>query len=223
MHQPGERWLYNTSADVLGVLLSRCSGQALPTVLEQRLFQPLGMKDTSFAVPEHKLARLATSYGEDVATGTFGVLDAPLDSQWGRPPAFPSGAGGLVSTLSDFFSFAQMLLRGGKHGGERILSRAAVELMTSDQVTPTQKAAGGLSPGDFDGVGWGFGVSVITRREDFASIGTYGWDGGLGTTWSNDPRQDMIQILLTQRAWSAPKRPAVALDFATLAYQAIDD
>jgi CubicO group peptidase (beta-lactamase class C family) len=223
MHQPGERWMYNTGSDVLGILLSRCFGRSLPAFLEERLFQPLGMKDTSFAVPSQRLDRLATSYGVDVATGTVGVLDAPVDSQWGRLPAFPSGAGGLVSTLSDFFSFAQMLLRGGKHGGERILSQSAVELMTSDQLTPAQKAAGGLLPGDSDAHGWGFALSVITRREGFASVGTYGADGGLGTTWSNDPRRDMIQILLTQRAGSPLQRSAVALDFATLAYQAIDD
>ena len=140
MFQPGERWMYNTGSDALGVLISRCSGQSLPTFLEERLFQPLGMKDTGFSVPGHELDRLVVGYGLDFATRALTVIDAAEDSQWGRQPAFPSGAGGLVSTLSDFFSFAQMLLRGGKHGGERILSRAAVELMTSDQLTPAQKA-----------------------------------------------------------------------------------
>jgi CubicO group peptidase (beta-lactamase class C family) len=222
MYQPGERWMYNTGSDVLGVLISRCSGKPLPTFLEERIFQPLGMKDTSFGVPSRKLDRLTTCYGLEFASGSPGVFD-PVDGQWSREPAFPSGAAGLVSTLSDFFSFAQMLQRQGKHGSERILSRAAVELMTTDHLTVAQKASGGLSPGDFDSSGWGFGVSVVTRREDFASLGTYGWDGGLGTTWSNDPREDMILLLLTQRCWTAPTRPPVALDFATAAYQAIDD
>jgi CubicO group peptidase (beta-lactamase class C family) len=223
MYQPGERWMYNTGSDVLGVLISRCSGRALPTFFEERIFQPLGMKDTSFGVPSRKLDRLVTCYGLEFATGADGVFDPALGGQWSREPAFPSGAGGLVSTASDFFSFAQMLLRHGKHGSERLLSRATVELMTTDHLTLSQKASGGLLPGDFDGSGWGFGVSVSTRREGFASVGTYGWDGGLGTTWSNDPREDMILLLLTQRCWSAPTRPPVALDFATAAYQTIDD
>jgi CubicO group peptidase (beta-lactamase class C family) len=223
MYQPGERWMYNTGSDVLGVLLSRATGRSLPTLFEERIFQPLGMKDTSFSVPSEKLARFATSYGLESQTGAFGVFDPAVGGQWSRMPAFPSGAGGLVSTLSDFYSFARMLLRRGKHGTERLLSRASVELMTSDQLTPAQRASGGLLPGDFDASGWGFGVSVLTRREGLASVGTYGWDGGLGTTWSTDPSEDMITLLLTQRAWTAPTRPLVALDFTTAAYQAIDD
>jgi CubicO group peptidase (beta-lactamase class C family) len=223
MYQPGERWMYNTGSDVLGMLLSRATGRSLPTLLEERIFQPLGMKDTSFSVPSEKLARFATSYGLEFQTGAFGVFDPAAGGQWSREPAFPSGAAGLVSTLSDFYSFAQMLLRHGKCGTERLLSRASVELMTSDQLTPAQRASGGLLPGDFDASGWGFGVSVLTRREGLASVGTYGWDGGLGTTWSTDPSEDMIMLLLTQRTWTTPTRPPVALDFATAAYQAIDD
>lgn len=223
MYQPGERWIYNTSSDVLGVLLSRVSGRSLPALLEERIFQPLGMYDTAFSVPSEKLARFATCYGLDVQSGVFGVFDPAAGGQWSREPAFPSGAAGLVSTLSDFHSFARMLLRHGKGGTERLLSRPSVALMTSDQLTPAQRASGGLLPGDFDASGWGFGVSMLTRREGLASVGSYGWDGGLGTTWSTDPSEDMIMVLMTQRAWSTPTRSPVALDFATAAYQAIDD
>ncbi len=224
MYQPGERWLYNTGADVLGVLIARAAGQPLETFLRERLFEPLGMQDTSFSVPASKLNRLATSYWTDPETGALAVYDEAEGGQWSRPPAFPSGAAGLVSTIDDYLAFGQMLLNKGKHESRRILSRPSVELMTSDQLTPEQKTVSGLVPGDFDSHGWGFGVSVVTRRTDIAeSVGTFGWTGGLGTSWSSDPQEQMVTILLTQRAWSSPSPPTICLDFWTLAYQAIDD
>jgi CubicO group peptidase (beta-lactamase class C family) len=117
-----------------------------------------------------------------------------------------------------------MMLDKGRHGGDRILSRPSVEIMTTDHLTPEQKAMSGLNPGYFDSHGWGFGLSVITRREDAAgSLGKFGWDGGLGTSWYSDPREDMVTILMTQRMWDSPIPPQVCVDFWTLAYQAIDD
>jgi CubicO group peptidase (beta-lactamase class C family) len=117
-----------------------------------------------------------------------------------------------------------MLLGGGKHGGRRILSRPSVETMTTDQLTPSQKAVSGFWPGYFDNRGWGFGVMVITRRDQpAATAGTYGWDGGWGTIWRSDPREEMITILMTQVAWTSPNPPNICLDFWTTAYQAIDD
>jgi CubicO group peptidase (beta-lactamase class C family) len=96
--------------------------------------------------------------------------------------------------------------------------------MISDHLTPAQKTRAGLRPGYWDSHGWGFGVSVQTRRDDLArSVGSYGWDGGLGTSWCNDPAEQMITIVLTQRAWSSPTPPKVCLDFSTCAYAAIDD
>jgi CubicO group peptidase (beta-lactamase class C family) len=222
MHQPGERWMYNTGSDVLGVLIARASGQSLETFLHERLFDPLGMKDTGFSVPDASRDRLATSYWTDPASGKLTVYDEAKGSQWSRPPAFPSGAGGLVSTIDDYLAFGQMMLNRGKYGNERILSRLSVELMTTDQLTPEQKAVSGLFPGFFDSQGWGLGVSVITRRDDLAAVpGRYGWDGGLGTSWYSDPREDMVIILMTQCAWASPSPPNVS--FWTLAYQAIDD
>jgi CubicO group peptidase (beta-lactamase class C family) len=224
MHQPGEQWMYNTGSDVLGVLIARASGRPLETFLRQRLFEPLGMKDTSFNVPEASLDRLATSYWTDPTSGKLTVYDEPRGGQWSREPAFPSGAGGLVSTIDDYLAFGQMMLSLGKHGGERILSRLSVETMTTDQLTPEQKAVSGLVPGFFDSHGWGFGVSVVTRRDDIAAVpGRYGWDGGLGTSWYSDPREEMVTILMTQCAWTSPSPPDVCLDFWTSAYQAIDD
>ena len=224
MHQPGEKWMYNTGADVLSVLIARASGQPLETFLRERIFEPLGMKDTGFSVPGHKLDRLATSYWTNFMNGKIEVFDAAKGGQWSRPTAFPSGAGGLVSTIDDYLAFGQMMLNNGKHGSERILSRLSVETMTTDQLTPEQKAVSGLIPGYFDSHGWGFGMSIVTRRDDIASVpGRYGWDGGMGTSWYSDPTEEMVTILMTQQSWTSPNPPNVCLDFWTLAYQAIDD
>src|SRR5438034_1286882 len=224
MHQPGEKWMYNTGSDVLGVLIARASGQPLETFFRDRIFEPLGMKDTSFSVQDTKLDRLTTSYWTNFETGALELYDEARGGQWSRPPAFPSGAGGLVSTIDDYLAFGQMMLNQGKHGNERLLSRPSVETMTTDQLTPEQKAASGIVPGCFDGHGWGFGVSIVTRRDDVAAVpGRFGWDGGMGTSWYSDPREDMVTILMTQRAWTSPSPPDVCLDFWTSAYQAIDD
>jgi CubicO group peptidase (beta-lactamase class C family) len=214
--------MYNTGSDVLGVLIARASGQPLEMFLRQRIFEPLEMRDTGFSVPDASLDRLATSYMADPASGKLTVYDEGRGGQWSHPPAFPSGAGGLVSTIDDYLAFGQMMLSQGKHGNERILSRLSVELMTTDQLTPEQKAASSLISGFLDGQGWGFGVSVVTRRDDIAAVpGRYGWDGGLGTSWYSDPREEMVIILMTQCAFASSSPPNVY--FWTLAYQAIDD
>jgi CubicO group peptidase (beta-lactamase class C family) len=224
LYQPGERWMYNTGADVLGVLIERACGQPFETFLAERIFDPLGMTDTGFDVPPDRIGRLATSYVVDPASGAAIVYDEPEDGQWSRPPAFPSGGGGLVSTVDDYLAFADMLRAKGISHGERILSRPSVEFMTTDQLTPEQKAVSGLVPGFFRVHGWGFGVSVVTQRTDVAkSVGTYGWDGGMGTSWYNDPAEDLTLILMTQQAWASPIPPGLFQDFWTAAYQAIDD
>src|SRR5262249_55156262 len=224
MYQPGERWMYNTGSDVLGVLVARAAGQPFEAFLRERLFAPLGMKDTSFSVPATQLDRLATSYWTHPETGALGLYDPAEGGQWSQPPAFPSGAGGLVATIDDYLAFGQMLLKEGKHENTRVLSRSSVEVMTTDHLTSAQKAVSGLVGGYFDSHGWGFGVSVVIRRDDVAgSVGTFGWDGGLGTSWRSDPREDLIAILLTQAAWTSPSPPNVCLDFWTSTYQAIDD
>lgn len=225
MHQPGRQWMYNTGSDVLGVLIARASGEPLETFLRERIFDPLGMTDTGFSVPAGKTDRFVTGYEVEPPGDSLVIFDRAEGGQWSRPPAFPSGAGGLVSTVDDYLAFARMLLNGGRYESGRILSRPSVEVMTSDQLTPDQKvASGGLGPGFFASHGWGFGMAVVTRRTDvFGPVGSYGWDGGLGTSWRSDPREDMITILLTQRAWTSPIPPPVVVDFRTSAYQAIDD
>jgi CubicO group peptidase (beta-lactamase class C family) len=222
MHQPGEQWMYNTGSDVLGVLIARASGQPLERFLRERIFEPLGMRDTGFSVPEASLDRFVTSYWKDPASGKLVVYDPAGGGQWSHPPVFPSGAGGLVSTIDDYLAFSQMMLALGRRGNERILSRLSIEIMTTDQLTPEQKAVSSLVPGFFDTHGWGFGVSVITRRDDIAAVpGRYGWDGATGTSWYCDPRENMITILMTPCFFAAPNPPNVS--FWTLAYQAIDD
>jgi CubicO group peptidase (beta-lactamase class C family) len=222
-YQPGERWLYNTGSDVLGVLVARASGQPFGEFLRSRVFAPLGMTDTGFSVPASELHRLPAQYMTDPASGETAVYDEP-SGQWASPPSFPSGAGGLVSTIGDYAAFAAMLAGGGRLGGERILSRAAVSLMTSDQLTAAQKAVSGMTRGDFDDMGWGFGLSVVTRRTSlYGSPGSYGWNGGLGTAWFNDPAEDLTLILLTQQAMTSPVPPPVFRDFWTSAYAALDE
>jgi CubicO group peptidase (beta-lactamase class C family) len=224
MYQPGERWMYNTGSDVLGVLIERASGQPFETFLKERIFDPLGMNDTGFDVIWDRIGRLATSYVIDPDSGAAAVYDEPAGGQWSRLPSFPSGGGGLVSTVDDFLAFADMLRGRGVSRGERILSRPSVEFMTSDQLTPEQKAASGLVPGFFRVHGWGFGVAVVTERTEVAkSVGTYGWDGGMGTSWYNDPAEDLTMILMTQQAWTSPIPPRLFQDFWTATYQAIAD
>ncbi|MGB7845905.1 MAG: serine hydrolase domain-containing protein [Candidatus Acidiferrum sp.] len=224
MHQPGDRWLYNTGSDVLGVLIARASGQPFETFLRRRIFEPLGMKDTSFSVPPAKLSRFATGYWNNSQTGTLEVYDEAATGQWVHPPPFPSGAGGLVSTADDYLAFSRMMLNMGKFGKERLLCRASVETMTTDQLTPEQKATSGLVEGYFDSHGWGLGMSVVTRRVSPAEpLGMYGWDGGLGTSWRAEATNNLTGILLTQRAWTSPVPPNVCQDFWTLMYQSTDD
>ena len=222
VHQPGERWLYNVGSEMLGVLIARVAKMSLGDFLAERIFEPLGMKDTSFYVPRSKLARFATTYVFDRATGKLNVFDDAVTGRFSNPPVFENAGAGLVSTAEDFNAFAQMLLNGGRLGNERILSRPSVELMTSDQLSGEQKL--GSEMFFADNRGWGFGVSVFTRRDHLCNVpGRFGWEGGYGTSWYSDPREGLTGILLTQRLMDSPQAPAVMSDFWTSAYQAIDD
>ena len=220
LYQPGERWLYNTGSDVLGVLIARAAGQPLGEFLRTRVFEPVGMVDTGFST-DH-LERLGSCYTIDPATGERSVFDAPR-GQWATPPAFPSGAGGVVSTLDDVHAFGRMLLSGGRlRDGSRLLSRASVDAMTTDQIG-AERGATGPSP---DGSqGWGFGVGVQVRRTGLGpTIGSYGWAGGLGSSWGNDPDKDLVGVVLTTDAFvSAFPPPAVIQDFWTGVYAALDE
>ena len=223
MHQPGERWMYNTGADVLTVLVARASGRPFEAFLRERLFEPLGMKDTAFHVPPEKLNRFGPLHWTDYRTGQDGVFDPGPDGQWGRPPAFPSGAGGLASTADDYLAFARMMMNGGESWAARILSKQSVEAMTRDQLTPEQKADE-LIPGYWDSHGWGFGMAVLTKPDGLVSApGRYGWDGGMGTSWFNDPKAGLTTILMTNRMWSSPDPPPLFREFWKSAYAALKD
>jgi len=224
MHQPGERWMYHTGSDILGVLIARAGGMPFEAFLAERIFAPLGMNDTAFSVPQAKLDRLATCYQVDAGTGKLKVYDEARDGLWARPAIFPSGGGGLVSTADDYLAFGRMMLKLGRHRAHRILARPTVEVMTTDQLTQEQKAASPFFPGFWDTNGWGFGVSMITRRDGIAAVpGGYGWVGGFGTTWRSDPHEDLVAILLIQRLIGSPTATDINEDFLTLAYGAIDD
>jgi CubicO group peptidase (beta-lactamase class C family) len=213
MAQPGERWMYNTPSEVLGVLLARASGKPLDALLGERLFGPLGMKDTGFYVPKSHLGRLATSYWANPETSALELFDEADGGAWSRPPAFPSGGAGLVSTIDDAYAFAHMMLRHGKSDTRRVLSAASVEAMTTDQITEAQKVAsvGALDPSFWDDCGWGIGLAVVTRPDLHGPRG-FGWDGGLGTSMWWDPSTDTIGILMTQRS-EYPRMSAIYRDF----------
>lgn len=224
LHQPGEGWSYNTGSDILGVLVARATGGTLGAFLRERIFDPLGMVDTGFSVPPEKLDRLPACYATDWETGGTRVFDdTGAASRFASPPVFESGAGGLVSTADDLLAFGELLLAGGRRGGVRILSRPSVELMMTDHITPGQKAVSPFFPGFWDRCGWGFGGAVVTRRDEHANLGQFGWDGGYGTSFHVDPAEGLVGVLMTQRAWDSPEPPAVLADFWTSAYAAIDD
>jgi len=218
--QPGERWMYHISSDVLGLLIARVSGQSLGRFMRERIFDPLGMKDTGFHVPSEKADRLASIYVRNRETNTLELFDEEEDSAWGVEPPFESGGGGLVSTIDDYFAFSGMMLSKGRHGREQVLSRATVQLMTSDQLAPEQRAGSEIFFGAYRS--WGFGMAVdIQRNEIFRTPGRFGWDGGLGTSAYTDPAEGMIGILFTQRMMDSPEPPKVFTDFWTLAYGAM--
>jgi CubicO group peptidase (beta-lactamase class C family) len=214
--QPGRRWSYNIGSYVQSILVERASGRPFPEFLRERIFEPLGMRDTGFAVPAADLDRFTAAYGV-AADGGLELYDPREGSAWSREPAFPDGAGALVSTAQDYLAFARMLRDGGTYGGERVLSRRAVELMTSNRLTPQQceEAFGGVD-------GWGYGVGVGLRGDVlWRTPGRYGWDGGMGTSWYTDPAEDLVAILLTQRL-EYPTANPVWLDFWTSVYAALD-
>ncbi len=196
LRQPGEAWLYNTCSDIQGVLIARASGRALPEFLAERVFEPLGMVDTGFHVPAEKLDRLPPYRGADLA---------PIDGGlWTAPPIFPSGSGGLVSTLADWHRFGRMLLADG--GG--LLSPRSVREMTADHLTQEQRDASTLF---LEGAGWGFGGSV-------EADGRYGWVGGTGTTAHVDPSTGTVGVLLAQVQMTGPTPTPLMREFWRLAF-----
>jgi CubicO group peptidase (beta-lactamase class C family) len=222
-HQPGARWLYHLACEITGVLVARVAGQPLSRFLQERIFAPLGMHDTGFWVPEAKLDRLPPCYATDFTTGARLVLDPARGGQMSRPPAFESGAGGLVSTVDDMAALGRALLPAGTRDGVRLLSRPTLDLMTSDQLTEAQKTASPFFPDFWADTSWGLGVGVVTARRDIAGApGRFGWDGAFGTSWWVDPIEELVCVLMTQRRPDALAIPALTRDFITSTYQLIE-
>jgi CubicO group peptidase (beta-lactamase class C family) len=199
MYQPGERWLYNIGAEVLGVLAARASGTPLPELLRERVLEPLDMRDTGFNVTADDRHRLGPLWTPGLDSSERTVYD-DTDGQWSRPPAFANGADGLVSTVDDLAAFGTMLLEGGRSStGQPVLRTETVQVMTTARMTIDED----------NGMGWGLGLGVLTRDApaDGRHAGSYGWNGGLGTSWWNDPVTRTIGILFTNQMWGSPTPP----------------
>jgi CubicO group peptidase (beta-lactamase class C family) len=198
MYQPGQRWQYNTGSLVLGVLVARAAGESLEDVFRTRIFEPLGMHETGFWMSAADTGRLPEQYMPDFQTGELHPYSLSSADVWTRPPVFPSGAGGLRSTEDDYLAFARLLLNRGVHHGQRLLLERSVELMTTNHLTPEQIASGGPILG---GQGWGYGMSVSVQPDVVSAVpGRYGWAGGYGTIWFNDPHRNLIAIGMSQVA-----------------------
>jgi CubicO group peptidase (beta-lactamase class C family) len=214
MHQPGARWEYSRSTDVLGRLVEVLSGVSLGEFLETRILKPLGMTDTAFFVPAEHHGRLAEAFPRDPET------DAPVQLvEVKEEPRFESGGGGMVSTALDYARFLQMLLNGGRLDGVRLLSRKTVEYMTADHLGPITGAPDLLIPG------YGFGLGFAVRLQAGiaqvpGSIGQYFWGGLAGTTFWVDPKEDLFALMLIQ----APgQREYYRVLFRDMVYAAFDD
>ncbi|HEY6491934.1 MAG TPA: serine hydrolase domain-containing protein [Trebonia sp.] len=230
LDQPGERFRYNTGATLAGILIERAAGAPLAEVLGQRVFGPLGMRDTAFHVPASKISRFTSMYAPAEVAALFGggeavggsglvLIDRP-DGWYAAPPVLPDGAAGLVSTIDDLGAFAAMLAADG--GG--LLSEESVALMRRDRTTARDRAENPWFFGQH--LGWGLMMSVAAAGVDqrTAPAGLprgYGWEGGSGTAWRNDQDTGLTGILLTQRMVTSPEPPEVVRDFWTSAYAAM--
>jgi CubicO group peptidase (beta-lactamase class C family) len=200
---PGTAWNYSVATDVCGHLVERMSGERFDQFLRERIFDPLGMEDTAFFVPEAKAPRLAAAYDRDPRK-QLRLIDDPRASAFLREPRFLGGGGGLVSTGHDYLRFCRMLLGGGELEGARILSRKTIELMTSNHLPGgrdlTQVSIGMFSEVQQAGMGFGLGFSVMMDpvRAGGGSAGTYAWGGAASTIFWIDPAEDLIVVFMTQ-------------------------
>jgi CubicO group peptidase (beta-lactamase class C family) len=204
--QPGSRWEYGLNTDVLGRVVEVASGQTLAAFMQERIFGPLGMTETTFRVPDAKLGRLAVPYMPD-STGKLVAIAAEAQpfaagrlvlggKPWRGSETFFSGGAGLIGTGGDYLRFLQMLANGGELGGIRLLSRKTVELMTSNHTADL--TGNPLGPG----AGFGLGFHVLSdpgAAGQYGSPGTYSWGGIYGTDFWVDPRERLVGIVMIQR------------------------
>jgi CubicO group peptidase (beta-lactamase class C family) len=224
LYQPGTRWVYSVSMDIQGYIVEKLSGQSLPDFMRQRIFGPLGMKDTGFFVPKEKRNRFATLYAGD-QKGEL-IADKPgegLPTDYATEPSMPSGGGGMVSTAEDYLRFAQMLLNDGELDGVRILAPATVQLMTSNHLAPSLMTGEGFFMGPRPGLGWGYDCAVFSdplQADEVVGKGTFFWLGAADTWFWVDPTNDLIFVGMTQRMLGAGWPNVEALS-QPLVYQAL--
>ena len=218
-YQPGEKWHYSMAMDVLGGLIEIISGQRFGEFLQERIFAPLGMVDTGFYLESSKANRLATLYLVDGES--YQVADPDYDS-YDRSVKFESGGGGLLSTVNDYYRFAQCLLNGGVLDGERILGPKTVELMRSNALTPRQMPVQFEATEAFDGFGYGVCVKVLQDPAAggwMGSPGDFGWGGYAETYHVIDPAEEIVAILMCQCVPSM--HYPIRKEFRTAVYQAL--
>jgi CubicO group peptidase (beta-lactamase class C family) len=214
-YPPGQQFHYSHATEVLGFLVGRVVGTTYREFIIERILKPLGMHDTDFYVPKEKRERAAVVYSQDQATGALKPVPFP---NYDTPPVYTAGGGGLISTVDDYLAFARMLLNKGELNGKRYLKSETVELMTTNRLTPEQRAIPFLGMPLFLGQGFGLGVSVIMEpgKHEWmgaGSKGAFGWPGAFGTWWQADPEKNMILIFLIQNY--TPLTPDLAAQAVT--------
>lgn len=210
--QPGARWRYHVGSDIVSVLVERVRGATLDVVLARDLFEPMGMDDTGFWVRPEQLDRFGASRTED-ESGAMAVWDEP-DGRWASPPQFRSGATGMVSSVADLVTFGRMLLNGGVGPTGQVLSADLVAEMTTDQLTDEQRRAARIDDRG-DALGWGLGAAVRRRAatSGWPPVGSFSWDGGLGSRWIIDHDRHLCAVLLCTDGFTGGGPPAVMDEF----------
>lgn len=223
LYQPGEGWVYSVSVDVQGLLIERLSGKSLPEFMQERVFGPLGMKDTGFSVPQDKLSRVATIY----TSGAGGITPMPRDPEISKTPGMASGGGGLYSTAMDYLRFTQMLLNNGELNGTRLLAPSSVQLMRTNHLPEQVTNKGTFGIGFYKmqpGFGFGYDVAVFEDPIKVGSTtgqGSYLWDGVAGTWFWVDPTNDVVFIGMIQRMMIGGGVPNMEDLTRSLVYQAL--
>jgi CubicO group peptidase (beta-lactamase class C family) len=226
LYQPGEKWVYSVSVDIQGYLVQKLSGKPFPEFLQDRIFTPLGMKDTGFLVPEAKLPRVATIYAWNQAKGALAAQ--PRDPEISRMPGLPSGGGGLYSTAADYLRFAQMMLNGGELNGKRLIKRSSVDMMRTNVLNDqTLNSKSGIGPVHLQpGLGFGYDFAVMSNPAALKSPlgkGSYWWWGIAGTWFWIDPTNDVVFIGMIQCRGGAPGAANHEDLSRTLTYKALVD